>query len=112
MDDIFRIYKYINYIFFLLIFIWISSGCEDGKDKTTSFTTAEHPGFYQNMDYGSVIEATIRMRQPKGSLVRKGLAIRLDYNTAMIFDQDLMSFSAGIDSGWIDISETSLTSTK
>jgi hypothetical protein len=64
------------------------------------------------MDYGPVLSESIRKDQPEGSLVRKGLAIRLDHNTAMIFDTDLMRFSGGIADGWLDITETDYMSYK
>jgi type 1 glutamine amidotransferase len=67
---------------------------------------------YHTMDYGPVLSESIRKDQPEGSLVRKGLAIRLDHNTAMIFDTDLVRFSGGIADGWLDITETDYMSYK
>ncbi len=69
-------------------------------------------GSYQSMEYGPVIAESIRMNGPDSSLVRKGLAIRLDHNAAMIFDTDLMRFAGGSLGGWIDISKTDYTSYK
>ncbi|MEX0772919.1 MAG: DUF6797 domain-containing protein [Balneolales bacterium] len=70
------------------------------------------PGSYQTMDYGPVLAESIKMDWPENGLVRKGLAIRLDHNAAMIFDTDLMRFATGTVNGWLDISETDYTSYK
>lgn len=72
----------------------------------------ENPGSYQTMDYGSVLSESIHLEWPENGLVRKGLAIRLDHNSSMIFDTDLAGFVAGVADGWLDISKTDYTSYK
>src|SRR5699024_10739297 len=79
---------------------------------TPPISGKETHGDYQNMDYGSVISATIRMNWPEDSLVRKGLAIRLSPEATVIFDTDLLSYAAGVKNGWIDISKTFYTHIK
>ncbi|MCC5905299.1 MAG: ThuA domain-containing protein [Balneolaceae bacterium] len=73
---------------------------------------AFEPGSYQIMDYGPVLSESIKMEWPSDALVRKGLAIRLDHDAAMVFDTDLVRFAAGTVGGWLDISQTDYTSYK
>src|SRR5690625_3031962 len=72
----------------------------------------QQAGSYEVMDYGPVISESIKKDWPEGSIVRKGLAIRLDHDAAVIFDADLMQMAAGSVGGWIDISQTDYTSYK
>lgn len=68
------------------------------------------PGDYRVMTYGPVISESIRKQWPENSLVRKGLAIRLDSAAAVLFDTDLVHLSAAVSGGWIDLSGTDYTS--
>lgn len=95
-----------------LLVVTLFGGCTNNEKKSSSVKAHESSGAYENMDYGPVITATIQMSWPQKSLVRKGLAIRLDHNTSMIFDEDLVSFAAGVESGWLDISKTDYANTK
>lgn len=69
-------------------------------------------GGYRDMDYGPVIGETIVADWPENNIAYKGLAVRLDHDAAMIFDTDLMRWSAATAGGWIDLSRTSHTSYK
>lgn len=69
-------------------------------------------GAYDYMDYGQVISESIKKDWPENSLVRKGMAIRLDHDAAVIFDTDLMQMAAGTVGGWVDITETDYMSYK
>ncbi|MEX2382879.1 MAG: DUF6797 domain-containing protein [Opitutales bacterium] len=79
-----------------------------------SLLSASEPGrgTYESMDYGPVIAETIRVESPEGNVARKGLAIRLEHDAAVIFDTALMRYAAGTAGGWIDLSNTSHTSYK
>ena len=81
---------------------------------STLKATAEEakPGSYEAMDYGPVIGHMVRTDWPENNLVRKGLAIRLDHDAALIFDTDLLRFAAATVDGWVDISRTDRTSYK
>lgn len=92
------------------ILLIILVGCM--QHNKTSLEASQSPGAYQTMDYGSVISATIQIDWPEGSLVRKGLAIRLSPNAAVIFDTDLLAYAAGVKNGWLDISQTLYTNIK
>ncbi len=83
-----------------------SNSLTENSDETAD------PGYYQTMDYGSVIAESIRQDWPEEALARKGLAIRVGGEVAMIFDTDLMRFAAGTVGGWLDISNTAYTSFK
>src|SRR5690606_1442062 len=66
---------------------------------------AELPrGSYQLMDYGPVIAETVTAEWPAENTAHKGLAVRLAHQSTMIFDTDLMRWSAGAVDGWIDLS--------
>lgn len=91
---------------------WTTGYQMSGIDEAITESEEEAPGTYQSMDYGPIIAESITLDWPENSLVRKGLAIRLDHNAAMIFDTDLMHFAAGTVGGWLDISETDYTSYK
>lgn len=74
---------------------------------------AELPrGSYQLMDYGPVIAETVTAEWPAENTAHKGLAVRLAHQSTMIFDTDLMRWSAGAVDGWIDLSVSSHTRTK
>ncbi len=70
------------------------------------------PGAYEWMDYGPVMGETITAEWPEGNVALKGLAVRLEGNSAMVFDTDLLRWSAATVDGWIDLSRTSRTSYK
>ncbi len=85
---------------------------ENHGDTDPSQEDTNRPGYYQTMDYGPVIAESIRQNWPEGALVRKGLAIRVDNDAAMIFDTDLLRFAAGTVGGWLDITNTDYASFK
>lgn len=103
-------FKRINYIILVLLFLVVFLSCTN--EQNSSSVNKGKLGYYQLMDYGSVIAESIRLNWPENSLVRKGLAIHLDHNAAMIFDTDLVRFAAGSLGGWIDISKTDYTNYK
>lgn len=70
------------------------------------------PGTYQRMEYGPVMGESIIAEWPKDNVALKGLAVRLNQNTAMVFDTDLLRWSAATVDGWVDLSKTSRTSYK
>ncbi|MEX0929415.1 MAG: DUF6797 domain-containing protein [Balneolales bacterium] len=84
----------------------------EGGEQTEPFGAEMKPGYYQRMDYGPVLAETIRKDWPENSLVRKGLAIRLDHDAAMVFDTDLMRFATATAGGWLDITKTDYTGYK
>lgn len=95
----------------------VSSQAMDDNNALTATAEMDLPheertGSYQTMDYGPVLTESVEMNRPEESLVRKGLAIRLAHDAAMIFDSDLVGFAAGVKGGWLDISETAHASYK
>lgn len=70
------------------------------------------PGSYERMDYGPVLAETVIAEWPEENVAFKGLAIRLDHDLAMVFDTDLLRWTAATEGGWVDISQTSHTSYK
>ncbi|WP_073060922.1 DUF6797 domain-containing protein [Fodinibius roseus] len=82
------------------------------KSGETESDQNNQAGSYEVMDYGPVISESIRKAWPEGSIVRKGLAIRLDHGAAFIFDTDLVGMAAAAAGGWLDISKTDYTSYK
>ncbi len=61
------------------------------------------------MDYGPLIADSIVAEWPERNLARKGLGIRLSHDSVMVFDTDLLRFSAGASGGWLDLRGTDRT---
>lgn len=68
------------------------------------------------MDYGPVLAYTINCENVpatnSGNLVLKGLGIKLGNQTAVCFDTELLRYAAGWTGGFLDLSNTHLTSYK
>lgn len=106
---------FIKMVVISLVGILFAAGCTSDKAQTAD--EADNPeeesrGAYQTMDYGPIISESIKADWPENSLIRKGLAIRLEHDAAMIFDTDLMRLASGTTGGWLDISKTDYTSYK
>lgn len=72
----------------------------------------EGNGHYRSMDYGPVIGQTVEARWPSGNTTAKGLAIRLDPASSVVFDTDLLRYSVATDGGWINQARTDHTTAR